>query len=144
MRALDLALPRNGGSEDRDLVVEPPEVLDQPGHAPSGAPQERAVFTAEPRAVRACCRSAWLAAAASHSPQKGCSAVCIRMINPPAEAGLCGTTEGTYAGSAAGTSAERFRSQAMSRSRRIRSVSSSRSAFERVLLNTCILPIASW
>ncbi len=61
-----------------------------------------------------------LAAAASQSPQKGCSAVCIRMINLPAVAALRGTTDGTYAGSAAGTSAECFRSQAISRSRKIR------------------------
>ena len=42
------------------------------------------------------------------------------MINLPAVAALRGTTDGTYAGSAAGTSAERFRSQAISRSRKTR------------------------
>ena len=95
-------------------------------------------------AVSACCRSCWVAAAASQSPQNGSSAVCMRMINLPAVAGLRGTTDGTYAGAAAGTSAECFLSQAIRRSRKMRWASSSRSAFGRCLLNTLNLPIANW
>jgi len=125
------------------LIICCDDQLLQPGQAPSGAPQERAILTSEPNALRACVRSAWLSAAASQRPQNGCSAVCMRMINLPAVAALRGTTDGTYAGSAAGTSAERFRSQAISRSRKTRLVSSSRSARGRVLLSTLNFPIAS-
>jgi hypothetical protein len=50
------------------------------------------------------------------------------MINFPAVAALRGVTDGTYADAAAGTSAERFRSQAIIRSRKTRVASSSRSA----------------
>jgi hypothetical protein len=66
------------------------------------------------------------------------------MINLPDVAALRGTTDGAYAGSAAGTSAERFRSQAIKRSLKIRSARSSCSARVRGLLKSFIFPIASW
>ena len=65
------------------------------------------------------------------------------MINFPAVDWLRGTTDGTYADSAAGTSTERLRNQAISRSRKMRWLSNSCSALGRCLLSTFILPIAS-
>ena len=93
--------------------------------------------------VRAHSRSASLALA-SQIPAKGCSATSMVRTSRIPLAPSRTSTEGRYAGSGAGTSAPRRRSQPIIRSRRIRCWSRSSTAWSWRAPATGIRPMASW